>query len=90
MKNQTIFDIYTEDIGRDVIICALLSFGIGSFTLIPVSGFDEGRSEKSLIIRIIGSATLLEKVRKIGWNIKSTNLQATVLLSTYRCITELL
>ncbi len=90
MKTQMMFDIYTEDVKREEICGTLLSFGISSFTLIPVCGFDKGCSEQSLIIRIIGSASLLENVKKIGWNIKHTNLQATVLLSSYNCITEIL
>ncbi len=90
MKNQVTFDIYTEDVNREEVESALLSLGISSFTLIPASGCYNGQSEQSLIIRIIGSADLLENVKKIGWNIKHAQHQATVLLSSYNCTTEIL
>lgn len=90
MKYETVFDIYTEDVNKEKICGIILSFGIGSFTFIPVSGFDRGRSERSLIIRIIGNIALLENIKKIAYNIKSTNLQRTVLLSFYSCTTEIL
>jgi hypothetical protein len=70
-----------EDKNRDM-VKTLVSTAVDGFSLIPCEGVWKGQSEHSLIVEVVGDATLLPVLTDVAKAIKAANRQEAVLLVT--------
>lgn len=80
MKNQSAtFRIYTEDTNKDKIE-RILSNHFDGFTIYKAEGFWRLQKEKTLIIEILGSSDIADRVNSAAKEIKEENNQEAVLV----------
>lgn len=77
MRNRNIYRVYTEEKNkRDIVRLAAQQFE--SFTLQPTLGYYRGRSEKSVVVEVVGASE--RSVTRFALGIQKMNGQKTVLL----------
>jgi hypothetical protein len=64
----------------------LLSERFESFTLQPVTGFHQGKSEKSIVVELVGASP--SSIRKVAARIRKMNGQKSVLTIALRAQSE--
>jgi hypothetical protein len=79
MSGQIIHRIYTEDKRRGMIVRAI-SKQFENFTLQPTTGYYRGKSEKSIVLEIVGAKE--SEVKWLAARIREINRQASVLVIT--------
>jgi hypothetical protein len=79
MEPQKIHRIYTEDVRRKAVVRAI-SKRFTSFTLQPTTGYYSGKSEKSIVLEIVGAAD--NEIKWLAAEIRKINQQSSVLVVT--------
>lgn len=86
MRNKHIYRVYTEEKNkRDIVRLAAQQFE--NFTLQPTLGYYQGRSEKSIVVEVVGASE--RSVTQFASRIQKMNGQKTVLLMKVNVRTKL-
>ena len=76
------YNIYTEDINRKGILDLLNNaYVIKGYNLQELTGYWQGKTEKSLKIEIISDITFFDTVSGLAYDIKILNRQEAILLT---------
>jgi hypothetical protein len=81
MTRKTIYRLYTQDRNKRGIL-RLTSQQFESFTLQPILGYYRGKSERSIVLEIVGAAD--REVKKLARRIGAMNGQTSVLVLQLR------
>ncbi len=87
MREQTIHRLYTEQKNMKI-ITKLLSEQFESFTLQPVTGYYRKRSEKAIVVEIVGATP--SAMRKVAERIKKMNGQKSILTIRFQGKSQLI
>jgi hypothetical protein len=81
MTRKTIYRLYTQDKNKRCIV-RLTAQRFESFTLQPTLGYYRGKSERSIVLEIVGAAD--REVKKLARRIGAMNGQTSVLVLQLR------
>jgi hypothetical protein len=77
MKRQSTYRIYTEEKNKKTIV-RVVAEKFESFTLQPTLGYYRGRSEKSIVVEIVGAKA--PEIKRLADRIRKINGQQSVLI----------
>jgi metal-responsive CopG/Arc/MetJ family transcriptional regulator len=86
MRQGTVYRIYTEEKNKTAIV-QLVAREFESFTLQPTLGYYRNKSEKSIVIEIVGGSA--NRVKRVAERIRKMNGQKSVLVLTLAAHTEI-